>query len=104
MPMTTSGMARPLAFLLRLGLLAAATALIGAATVSARSEPVRASALPGTAPAQPKRVVVPDVRGQAYVFAKGILQDSGFAWHVAGRIHGYAGDVVTTKNPTAGTQ
>jgi len=33
------------------------------------------------APARPP-LVVPDVRGQAYVFAKGILEDAGFAWRV----------------------
>ena len=27
-------------------------------------------------------IVVPDVSGQAYVFAKGMLEDAGFAWHV----------------------
>ncbi|MGH3041762.1 MAG: hypothetical protein ACRDNG_08515, partial [Gaiellaceae bacterium] len=35
-------------------------------------------------PAKPEVLVVPDVRRQAYVFAKGILQDAGFAWKVKG--------------------
>jgi hypothetical protein len=35
------------------------------------------------APARPV-LVVPNVQGQVYVFAKGILEDAGFAWHVTG--------------------
>ena len=34
---------------------------------------------------KPDVLVVPDVRRQAYVFAKGILQDAGFAWRVQRR-------------------
>ena len=34
----------------------------------------------------PEILVVPDVRRQAYVFAKGILQDAGFAWKVEGSV------------------
>ena len=33
---------------------------------------------------------IPDVRGKPYVFAKGILQDAGFAWRVEGDVQGYA--------------
>ena len=36
-------------------------------------------------PAPPEVLVVPDVRRQAYVFSKGMLQDAGFAWRVRGR-------------------
>lgn len=58
------------------------------------------------APAAPKPevLVVPDVRGQAYVFAKGILEDSGFAWRVEGRVHGYAANTVETQAPLPGTR
>jgi hypothetical protein len=49
-------------------------------------------------------LVVPDVRGQAFVFAKGILEDDGFAWHVTGRVHGYATNLVATQNPAPGTR
>src|SRR5205085_2637281 len=38
------------------------------------------------------------------VFAKGILEDDGFAWHVTGRVHGYATNLVATQNPAPGTR
>lgn len=53
---------------------------------------------------QPQVLIVPDVRGQAFVFAKGMIQDAGFAWHVTGPISGYAVDTVSTQRPTAGTR
>jgi len=49
-------------------------------------------------------LVVPSVSGQAYVFAKGILEDSGFAWRVAGAVHGYSSNRVVTQSPAAGTR
>jgi hypothetical protein len=49
-------------------------------------------------------LVVPSVSGQAYVFAKGILEDSGFAWRVAGSVHGYSSNRVVTQSPAAGTR
>lgn len=49
-------------------------------------------------------VVVPDVSGQAFVFAKGALEDAGFAWHVVGAVHGYAANRVVTQSPAAGTK
>ena len=42
--------------------------------------------------------------GQAFVFAKGALEDAGFAWHVVGSVHGYAVNRVVTQNPTSGTK
>jgi PASTA domain-containing protein len=53
--------------------------------------------------AGPRTLTVPQVTGQAYVFAKGILQDGGFAWHVAGRVRGYAVNTVVEQHPAAGT-
>jgi hypothetical protein len=53
-------------------------------------------------PAQTPELVVPSVTGQAYVFAKGILEDGGFAWHVTGAVHGYAANRVLTQSPAAG--
>ena len=49
-------------------------------------------------------LVVPDVRGQAFVFAKGILEDSGFGWRVTGGVQGYATNVVATQQPVPGTR
>jgi hypothetical protein len=49
-------------------------------------------------------LVVPSVSGQAYVFAKGILEDSGFAWRVVGSVRGYSSNRVLTQSPAAGTR
>lgn len=51
---------------------------------------------------KPKVLVVPDVRGQTYVFAKGILQDDGFAWRVQGDVEGHAANTVAVQNPAPG--
>jgi hypothetical protein len=57
----------------------------------------------GTAAARTE-LIVPSVSGQAYVFAKGILEDSGFAWRVVGSVHGYSSNRVVTQSPAAGTR
>ena len=57
-----------------------------------------------TTAAQPPDLIVPSVSGQAYVFAKGILEDAGFAWRVAGSVHGYASNRVLVQSPAAGTR
>jgi hypothetical protein len=49
-------------------------------------------------------VVVPSVTGQAFVFAKGMLEDGGFAWRVTGKIRGYSANTVVTQTPHAGTK
>jgi len=49
-------------------------------------------------------LIVPDIRGQAFVFAKGILEDGGFGWRVSGSVHGYATNVVSTQQPAPGTR
>ena len=54
--------------------------------------------------AAPAVLVVPDVRGQAYVFAKGILEDGGFAWRVRGAAQGFAANLVADQVPPAGTR
>ena len=60
-----------------------------------------------TAPRAPARapvLTVPAVTGQAFVFAKGMLEDSGFGWRVSGPVHGYAGNQVVEQSPVAGTR
>src|SRR5919204_5668033 len=59
---------------------------------------------PAAAPAAPGVVVVPDVTGQAYVFAKGMLEDAGFAWRVVGPVKGYASNLVTVETPAPGSR
>ena len=81
-----------------IGLLATATFTF-AAEKQISSTPV---AKPAAAP--PPVLVVPDVQRQAYVFAKGILQDAGFAWKVEGGVRGFAANTVTVQQPAAGTR
>jgi hypothetical protein len=57
-----------------------------------------------TTVAEPAVLVVPDVRSQAYVFAKGTLEDAGFAWKVEGGAGGYAANVVVGQSPAPGTR
>jgi hypothetical protein len=79
-------------------LLASATLAVGAAK--------RMAAVPQGAPAPVPvaTVTVPDVTGQAFVFAKGTLEDTGLAWKVVGSVHGYAANKVLTQAPAAGTK
>lgn len=59
---------------------------------------------PVAGPTEPAYMVVPDVREQAYVFAKGILADAGFAWRVEGAVKGYAANTVVSQEPAPGTK
>ena len=67
---------------------------------------------PATAPQAPAptagapraELVVPDVRRQAYVFAKGILEEAGFAWKVQGSVQGFAANQVATQHPAPGSR
>jgi beta-lactam-binding protein with PASTA domain len=79
-------------------LLASATLAVGAAK--------RMTAVPKGAPAPvaAATLVVPDLAGQAFVFAKGTLEDTGFAWQVIGSVHGYAANTVARQSPPAGTR
>ena len=72
---------------------AADTTIIGPSSPSSKA-----------APARTPELLVPSVTGQAYVFAKGILEDGGFAWRVSGSVHGYAANRVLTQSPAAGTR
>ena len=68
-------------------------------------DPEAATTAPGAGePAKPDVLVVPDVKGQAYVFAKGILQDAGFAWRVKGAVKGFAANTVATQSPAPGAK
>ncbi len=80
------------------GLLIAGGTLTLAADRAATQRPTLVAVSHG-----PNTMTVPQVTGQAYVFAKGILQDGGFAWHVAGPVQGYAANTVVDQQPRAGT-
>jgi hypothetical protein len=73
-------------------------------TYAAGSSLPTSPAAPAEAPAATPPLVVPDVRGQAYVFAKGTLEESGFAWKVTGSVKGYAANMVVAQSPAAGTK
>jgi hypothetical protein len=66
--------------------------------IEATKKPVAKAAVVTRAP-----LVVPDVRGQAYVFAKGILEDAGFSWRVTSK-NGYSANTVTSQTPAPGTR
>jgi PASTA domain len=79
--------------------------LLATATFTFAAEKRISSSPAATAPAAAAPVlVVPDVQQQVYVFAKGILQDGGFAWKVAGPVRGYAANTVATQQPAPGTR
>jgi hypothetical protein len=82
-------------------------ALLATATLTFAAD--QKLAQPQTSPAAPTAsvpsvVVVPDVRRQAFVFAKGTLEDARFAWKVVGPVQGYAANLVAAQNPAPGTR
>jgi hypothetical protein len=81
-------------------LLATSTITFAAAGEELESAPPVASA----APKADEFLVVPDVRRQAYVFAKGILEDAGFAWRVKGAVRGFAANTVAVQFPAPGVK
>ena len=74
--------------------------LVGVAACALASATVTLAA---TGDAQDE-LVVPDVRRQAFVFAKGTLEEAGFAWRVTGRVQGYAANTVVGQTPAPGTR
>ena len=80
--------------------------VLGSATISFAAETQFGAAKTPTkvTVAAPELVTVPDVRGQAYVFAKGTLEEAGFAWRVAGAVQGYPANTVVAQTPGAGTR
>jgi beta-lactam-binding protein with PASTA domain len=97
--------ARLAAFLPRLAALVV-IGLLAAASITFAATQRNIAAKDASAPLQsgPKTLVVPDVRHQAYVFAKGILDDAGFSWNVVGSVKGYAANVVAVQDPAPGTR
>ena len=86
-----------------MALAAISTAAVAVAAPGSASEPIaRPVSFRPVAPDQP--LVVPDVRGQAHVFAKVSLEERGFAWKVRGRVRGYAANVVVQQSPAPGTR
>jgi hypothetical protein len=95
----TSAVLTRVALFVALGLSLTATLTYAAANqLTAAKAPVAPVAAPAA-----DVIVVPEVRGQAYVFAEGILEDNGFAWRVPGG-NGYAANSVVGQSPPAGTR
>src|SRR4051794_13159455 len=95
-------MARPSVFLSRLLVLTLVWLLGTAALTYAAGRRMATGIKPVRTPVAPARrqvLVVPDVRRQAYVFAKGILSDAGFAWKVQGAVPGLAANLVASQSP-----
>jgi PASTA domain-containing protein len=93
-------------FLPRLAVVVLVALAASAGLTFAAGKQIQASA-PKAAPAAPRKietVVVPDVQNQAFVFAKGQLEDLGFAWRVDGSVQGYAANTVVSQSPPAGTK
>lgn len=75
--------------------------LLGAATFTLAADKPASTpqATPAPQSTRPDVLVVPDVRGKAYVFAEGILQDAGFSWTVQGSVQGYSANLVAVQSP-----
>jgi PASTA domain len=90
----------------RVGVIACAICLLTGTLGYAASSTLTPPAAPvePVAAAAPEPLVVPDVRKQAYVFAKGSLEQSGFAWRVTGSVPGFAANVVVSQSPAPGAR
>jgi hypothetical protein len=88
---------------LRLAALIPRFALLTVISLLAAASPSLASATNGKEEdASTQTLLVPDVRRQPYVLAKGILEDAGFSWQVTGPIKGYATNIVAAQRPSPG--
>jgi hypothetical protein len=80
-------------------------ALLATATITFAAE-TSGTPTPNTPAAStaPEILLVPDVRGQAYVFAKTTLEEGGFAWRVGGSVKGYSANTVSGQSPAPGSR
>jgi PASTA domain len=86
----------------RLTAVTAAVLLVSATISLAADKPATARKPAGHASTAQRVMVVPDVRGQLFVFASGLLEDGGFGWKVRGA-GGYPANVVVAQHPRPGT-
>jgi len=99
MPAGFLGRAPRVTLLVAVALLATATLTFAATSTTPPTTP--AAVVPATERAP---LVVPDVRRQADVFAKGTLEQAGFAWRVRGPAQGFAANTVVAQTPAAGAK
>ena len=90
----------------RVGVIACAIALVTGTLAFAATSTLSSPQTPAATPvaSAPEPLVVPDVRKQAYVFAKGSLEQNGFAWRVEGSVRGFAANVVVSQSPQPGAR
>ena len=90
----------------RVGVIVCAIGLVTGTLAFAANSTLSSPTTPAAAPvaAELEPLVVPDVRKQAYVFAKGSLEQGGFAWRVEGSVPGFAANVVVSQSPAPGAQ
>jgi len=90
----------------RVGVIAGAIALVTGTLAFAATSTLSTPQSPAATPvaSAPEPLVVPDVRKQAYVFAKGSLEQNGFAWRVEGSVPGFAANVVVSQSPQPGAR
>jgi hypothetical protein len=72
-------------------------------TFAAEPRPAAPKAPLRPAPRKLSTLLVPNVEGLVYVFAKGILEDGGFSWYVPGG-NGFATNTVVSQSPRPGTR
>jgi PASTA domain len=81
----------------------AAAGLLVSATISLAADKPSMAKKPATHAATLRQVkTVPDLRGQLFVFASGMLEDGGFGWKVRGSVEGYPSNVVFSQSPRPG--
>jgi hypothetical protein len=81
----------------------AAACLLVSATISLAADKPAQPKKPAQASRPQQVMIVPDVRGQLFVFASGALEDNGFGWKVRGAVAGYPANVVAAQAPKPGT-
>jgi hypothetical protein len=79
-------------------------ALLATATITFAAETRGGPVVQPAQSAARQILLVPDVRGQAYVFAKSTLEEGGFAWRLSGGAQGYAANLVSSQSPAPGSR
>ncbi len=97
--------ARTAAMIPRVIAIAAAVLFVTATITYAAGTALRPRSVQSKHPARAARLlVVPDVRRQVFVFAKGMLEDEGFGWQVEGSVRGYPSNIIASQSPAPGTR
>ncbi len=100
-PSDARAVSRRILTLPRLTAVAAAGLLVSATISLAADKPPKMK--PAAHPAKARHtLVVPNVQGQLFVFASGMLEDGGFGWKVRGGVGGYPANVVVSQSPRPG--